>query len=233
VLIGNGEVVQSTLGTTLDYRVPDATTTIAYRVEVRLPGSPGNPPVPWIVSNPIYVGRGIGAPVADPPPAKPTSVAVRYGDGPATGWTVEHSAASLGALDEIPAVKGQQLSLRYALGGTASASPFTAFVMPAGPDIATFDRLMFTGRSDHPVRISVQVRAPGNGAGQRWHRSVYLEQEPREITVFFSDMLPRGTTAGPRPNLANVESILFVLDTVNTPLGGNGTLWLDDIKYAK
>jgi hypothetical protein len=77
------------------------------------------------------------------------------------------------------------------------------------------------------------VRAPGNGAGQRWHRSVYLEQEPREITVFFSDMLPRGTTAAPRPNLANVESILFVLDTVNTPLGGNGTLWLDDIKYAK
>ena len=233
VLIGNGEVVHSTLGTTLDYQVPDTPTTTAYRVEVRLPGAPGNPPVPWIVSNPIYLGRGIGGPAADPPPAKPTSFAVQYGDGPATGWTVEHSAASLGALDEIPAVKGQQLSLRYALGGTASASPFTAFVMPAGPDLAAFDRLIFTGRSDHPVRVSVQVRAPGNGAGQRWHRSVYLQQEPREITVFFSDMLPRGTTAAPRPTLANVESILFVLDTVNTPLGGNGTLWLDDIKYAK
>ena len=29
-----------------------------YRVEITLPGSPGTPPVPWIMSNPIYVGRG-------------------------------------------------------------------------------------------------------------------------------------------------------------------------------
>lgn len=233
VLIGNGEIVQSTVGRTLDYVGPDTPTPTAYRVEVRLPNAPGNPPVPWIVSNPIYVGLGAASAVTTPAPPKPTSIAVQYGDGPATAWTVEHSAASLGALEEIPTVGGQQLSLRYALGGTASASPFAAFVMPAGPNLAAYDRLTFTGRSDHPIRVSVQVREPGDGAGQRWHRSVYLEPEPREITVFFADMRPRGTTSTPRPNLANVQSILFVLDTVNTPLGSNGTLWLDDIRYAK
>jgi hypothetical protein len=233
VLFGNGEVVQSTRGTALDYEVPGTPTTTAYRVEVRLPGAPGNPPVPWIVSNPIYVGPGVKDTVTAPVPAKPASIAVQYGDGPATSWTVEHSPASLGAIDEIPTLGGRQLSLRYALGGTASTSPFTAFVMPAGPDLASYDRLTFTGRSDHPMRVSVQVREPGDGAGQRWHRSVYLEEEAREITVLFADMLPRGTTSTPRPNLANVQSILFVLDTVNTPLGANGTLWLDDIRYAK
>ena len=29
----------------------------AYRVEVRIPGAPGTPPVPWLVSNPIYFGE--------------------------------------------------------------------------------------------------------------------------------------------------------------------------------
>ncbi len=128
---------------------------------------------------------------------------------------------------------GQQLSLRYALGGNASSSAFTAFVMPAGADLPSYDRLMFTGRANHPMRMSVQIRERGGAAGERWHRSVYLEPTAREITVSFDDMLPRGETSRPRPLLANVESVLFVLDTVNTPLGGNGTLWLDDVKYAK
>ena len=233
VLIANGEVVQSIAGTTLDYSVPLPAADAGYRVEVRVPGSPGTPPVPWIVSNPIYLARTAEAVVTDPPPAKPAAVAVLYGDGPATGWTVEHSPASLGAMDEVPALGGQQLSLRYALGGTASASPFTAFVMPAGPDLAQYDRLIFSGRSDRPARISVQVRQPGDGDGQRWHRSVYLEPDAREVTVFFADMLPRGPVSTPRPDLSKVDSILFVVDTVNTPLGSNGTLWLDDIRYAR
>ena len=29
----------------------------AYRVEVSLPGAPGQPPIPWLLSNPIYVGE--------------------------------------------------------------------------------------------------------------------------------------------------------------------------------
>ena len=38
-----------------------------YRVEVFLPGAPGTPPVPWILSNPIYVGRSVtDTPAADP-----------------------------------------------------------------------------------------------------------------------------------------------------------------------
>jgi hypothetical protein len=40
-------------------------------------------------------------------------------------------------------------------------------------------------------------------------------------------------TSRSRSTLANVQSILFVVDTVNTPLGANGTIWIDNVRYAR
>jgi len=234
-LIKDGGLLQTTAGTMLE-QVVDAAAAV-YRVEIVLPGGPGEPPVPWIVSNPIYVGRDAtdAAPLDTRPPT--SRFAVQYESGPATGWAVETSEASLGALDVVPAVSGTQLSLRYALGGTMASSPFTAFIMPAGSALAAHDRLMFTAWADRPMRLSVQLREPaqevGVEAGERWHRSVYLDSTARDVTVYFDDMTPRGLTSLPRPTLANVESVLFVVDTVNTSLGGNGSIWMDDVKYAR
>ena len=59
-----------------------------------------------------------------------------------------------------------------------------------------------------------------------------MDTEPKEITVFFNDLRPIGGAA-PQPALTAVDSILFVLDTVNTRLGGNGRIWIDDVKYGK
>ena len=242
-LIKDGGLLQTTAGTMLE-QVVDAAAAV-YRVEIVLPGGPGEPPVPWIVSNPIYVGRD--ATDATPLDTRPRAsrFAVQYESGPATGWAIETSEASLGALDEVPAMSGTQLSLRYALGGTMASSPFTAFVMPAGSALAAHDRLMFTAWADHPMRLSVQLREPGSEAGaeagaevgveagERWHRSVYLDTTPRNVAVYFDDMRPRGLTSRARATLANVQDVLFVVDTVNTPLGANGTLWMDDVKYAR
>ena len=50
VLLRNGTPVAQADGGALDY---EGAAPGAYRVEVRLPGAPGTPPVPWIVSNPI------------------------------------------------------------------------------------------------------------------------------------------------------------------------------------
>jgi hypothetical protein len=229
-VLKDGDVMEMRTGPQVELTAPAAPG--VFRVEISLPGAPGQPAIPWIVSNPIYAGRDGAEP---PPPVRPraTSFAVQYKDGPAQGWVIEKSEASLGAIDVVKTVTGTQISLRYGLGGAASASPYVAFVMPTGPDLQKFSELTFVGRANKPTRVSVQLRDPIGSQGERWHRSVYLDPEPREVTVYFDDMTPRGATSRPQPNLATAQALLFVMDTVNTPLGGNGTIWIDDVRYGR
>jgi hypothetical protein len=230
-LLRDGHPVVEVTGTSLEHRADPAPA--VYRVEVSLPGAPGSPPVPWILSNPVYVGRKA---VEDPPPpvhAPATASAMLFQDGPAADWTIEHSPQSQGAVDAAPAVGGTQLLFRYALSGPASASPYAALVRAAGPQLAAHDRLTFNARADRPMRMSVQFRVPGGDRGERWHRSVYIDPELRELTVFFDDIRPRGDTSTVRPALAKIDSVLFVVDTVNTRPGTSGQIWLDDIRYER
>ncbi len=83
------------------------------------------------------------------------------------------------------------------------------------------------------MRMSVQLRAPASGEGERWQRSIYLDQTPRTIQVFFDDCRALGSITSSTPALSKVQSILFVVDTVNAKIGSNGRIWIDDIKYAK
>jgi hypothetical protein len=204
----------------------------AYRVEVRLPGAPGEPPVPWIVSNPIHVNRIPDAPT----PAARVAATTRkdlYIDGPAPEWTVEHSSASRAAVDVVNAVSGTQLLFRYAIAGSASSHPFAALVTPAGAALGEHDRLTFTARADHPMRLSVQLRAHTSAAGERWHRSVFVDTTPREISVRFDNLTPRGVTSTPKPRLEAVQSLLFVVDTINAAAGTAGQVSLDDLRYER
>src|SRR5215216_6264355 len=154
-MLKNGEQMATATGKSLTQRV--AAEPAIYRTEVHLPGAPGDPPVPWIVSNPIYVRMGSDAPPPSRPPA--SEFATQYADGPATGWTIETSPRSMAALDVAHSVDGgTQLALRWALGGTLSESPYAALVMPAGPALSGYDRVVFRGRASRPMRISVQVR---------------------------------------------------------------------------
>jgi hypothetical protein len=147
---------------------------------------------------------------------------------------VEHSSASQAAVDVVNAVTGTQLLLRYALSGTASSHPFAALAVRAGPALVGHDRLTFKARADRPMRVSVQLRAPTSPPdGERWHRSVFVDTVPREISVRFADMRPRGVTRTPKPALETIQSVLFVIDTVNTPTGTAGQLSLDDVRYER
>ncbi|MEQ1572714.1 MAG: CehA/McbA family metallohydrolase [Vicinamibacterales bacterium] len=207
-----------------------------YRVEVRLPGAPGTPPVPWILSNPIYVGRAVlpgSADVRKDSHKAAEVFAALYDNGPIAPGAIERSEEARGAFDVVPASGGNQLKFRYALGGRASLSPYVAVVVPAGPRIADYDRLVFTARADRRMRLSVQLRLPGGREGERWQRSVYVDETPRSITVYFDEMSPRDSTSRARPVLQGVDSLLFVVDAVNTALGTSGQVWLDGIMYAR
>ena len=224
------EVAAGTPERPLDYAAP---TTGVYRVEVHVDGAPGTPPVPWIVSNPVYVGRE-GQADPRPPPARPvTATETQYTDGAADRWTVETSSASRAAFDVTKTMAGTNIAFRYALGGSTGDSAYAALAMASGASLRNFDRLVFTANADRPMRLSVQLRAPGGADGERWQRSVYLDDRPREITVYFDDLRPAGPTRTERPPLDAIDSILFVVDTVNTALGSNGRVWIDDVKYAR
>ena len=230
VLWKNGQAQPAVTGAAQTWTVPGRERGV-YRVELQLAAAPGDAPVPWVLSNPIYVGDPAEATIAPRLPA--SEFASQYENGFATDWTVETSPRSKAALDVAPAVGGTQLSMRWALGGTRSESPYAALVMPAGPALSGYDRLMFTARATTPMRLSVQIRVPTGSQGERWQRSVFLDDTARDIAVFFDEMTPKGATTERRPVLSNVRDVLFVVDTVNTKPGASGQIWIDDVKYGR
>jgi PHP domain len=228
-LFRDGTSVATARGGRLDHDASEGPA--VYRVEIGLPDAPGTPKVPWVLSNPVYVGRGADNPVT-PPRAAPRNFMTVYDGGPARGWRIEKADASDAAMDVIGALGGTQLLLRFAISGTAAQSPYVAFVMPATGTIAMYERLVFTARANRPMRLSVQLRAPG-GEGERWSRSVYLDSMPRTVDVAFNDFRPLGSTSTSRPELSKIDSILYVVDTTNTKAGSNGEIQVDDIRYAR
>src|SRR5262249_19092889 len=104
--------------------------------------------------------------------------------------------------------------------------------MPATIAIAMHDRLVFTARADRPMRMSVQLRTGGENGGARWRRSVYLDQTPRTIELLFDEFRSLNAEQEAAPPLSAIQSVLFVIGTINTKIGSNGQIWLDDIKYA-
>lgn len=234
-LLRNGTRVAGGKGPSFEYT--DAAAAGSYRVEITLAGVSGTPPVPWIVSNPVYVVRPGGPTPPEAPAARRSVISPVYQDGPAVSWAVEKSPRASGEISVVDAVKGSQLLLRYALGGSSREGGFVAFSTPAGRDggrgVAGYDRVTLTARSNRPMRVWVQLRAPTvNGADRRWRHSIYLDEEARTISIPFSAMKVAGGPPAPTP-LDEIDSLLLVVDQVNTKLGSSGQIWIDDVSYER
>jgi hypothetical protein len=182
----------------------------AYRVEALVAGHD----VPWIVSNPIYVGRReeTDATAGFRPPSPSSTFAAA---GP---WRPERDASSQASI----VTDADGFSLDFALGGSAPAGQYAAAVT----DVAlgrSHSHVQFTGSADRPLRLSVQLRF-ADGAGNRWRRSVYLDPTPRTFTLSFAGFdSADDSAAGTRPS-GRLQSVLFVLDTLNTLPGGRGRI---------
>jgi len=204
-----------------------------FRVEIRRGTSTDEPA--WITSNPIFLrGSAPAASAAAVPrdPAKDRNAAPKIAalfDGRTiTRWNTETDPSSLAALDVAPRVDlGSELRLRYGLSGGPNVGQFSGATVEAPANPGAFERIAFTARADHPMRISVQVRAAAPGASpERWQRSVYLDAQERDIAVVFDDMTAVGqahATHVPREGLMN---IMFIVDTTNTKPGASGRVWL-------
>ena len=189
-----------------------------YRVEVRASRA-----VPWLVTNPIYL-RSAGAPgmVAAPPVLAGSTVLELSDPG-----RVEKDPASMADLTSS-AAGSRDLDFRLRAGERVSQYVAIAVPLPAG--LPKFDRVVFTGRSSAPMRISVQARFNIDG-GARWAHSVYLSPDSRQVVVPVDRLLPADRPSPPPP-FESASSLLFVVDLTNASPGGQGRFEISDLKLA-
>jgi hypothetical protein len=212
-LFRNGQVVATGRGH-LEHAGPVAPG--AYRVEATFPGSA----LPWIVSNPIYVG----IPAQRSPAAesqKPGEVLSLPADG---AWAIERDPSSLGQV----AVEDGALRFTYQLGGGEPSGQYAALVTAVEGN-AGYESVAFTARSATPMRLSVQLRLPGGQDGLRWRRSVYVGPDARRIVVRLEDLEPVGGPSSQRPIVARVQAVLFVVDTINAKPGQGGEVVISGV----
>ena len=216
VVVKDGQEVASAPGeVSVDHRA--GTPSAVYRVEARLDGAPGTPPVPWIVGNHIRIA--FAPPVATPAllPSPGWSRPL-----PQSGWAVEqHSASTTSLTSTVLAPDNTGWTLAWQLGSGPPSGQYAAAVVPMAPGQLTgADRVSFTARSVGPLRMSVQLRSHARH-GARWRRSVYVSGTPAVISIPLREFTPVGdppTAVDP----SVIDSLLFVIDTVNTAPGSRG-----------
>lgn len=227
VILQNGTTLFDTREAETHLGVAD--TPAVYRIEVHAPNATGQPPVPWLVSNPIYVGmRPIHAQGQAAVPAFAESDRL----GVATGaWVAEASPGSTSVLDAKGVIDGLEgLTWRFQTAGGTPSGQYAAVRFPVN-GLRGIARFQLHARAERPVRIWVQVRASSLGAGQRWGQTIYLDPSFRTVDVPVAGLPPIGETASPAPPLDAIDVMLLVVDTVNTRPGTSGavqvqSLWL-------
>lgn len=226
----NGETVAKSNTNKLTY--VSVSTSAVFRVEVLLPEVTSVAGIPWITSNPIYIGEESNRPENG---SESTPIVIKSlfsDDASAETWQVEHDQHSRAAVNATESIDGSELALRYALSSEEEDSPFAALAQNDLDTLAHYDRIRFSVRGDRPHRVSVQLRASDSNLKElpRWQRSIYVGEENREVVVRFKDMKPIGKTPSSPVDLNTVNALLVVVDTVNTAPGSSGVVWLKEVQ---
>ena len=229
-LLRNGRVVAESTGLELTHA---ATTHLAagemgaaFRVEVVVPGAPGRPPVPWIVSNPIFVEREPDRLQAAAPGLQTPAAAAAADVGvDLRGCRVEKDAVSTATVRVNDG--GDDLILEFRLSDAPTGWVALACDLPS----AVGERRAFAAGAvvaDRPMRLKVQVRDSARDA-YRWSRSRFVGTAPAALTVPFADMRPvSGNVPADVPGGA--RTLLLVVDRVHAVPGMRGTLRVQDAR---
>ena len=217
VLLHNGSVVRENSSNSVEYstRSPGS-----YRVEVRVAGAPGTPPIPWIVSSPIFkfaTSRADASPQSPPPTLVRTLAAEEWHLEKGGGTTAAFSLSSAG------------VTLTYRLG--TNPSPYAALAADLPTEIGGFTHVVFKGQASKPMRISTQLRFSADGA-IRWRRPVYLATGQSSFTLDTSTF--RGADRpGNMPDTSRASSALFVIDTTNAKPGDEGSFTIRSVELRR
>jgi hypothetical protein len=217
VLLRDGAVVGEGPSNTVEYstRAPGS-----YRVEVRVARAPGTPPIPWIVSSPIFRFEASGgeAPAFPAPSALLRAVS-------ADEWRLEKNGGTTAAFSK----SGTGVVLTYRLGTNPSPYAALAADLPSGQ--APFSEIVFKGSASRPMRISAQIRFSADG-GIRWRRPVYLDTRDAVLTLPVSDFRA-ADRPGKMPETTRASSILFVIDTTNAKPGEEGSFTIQGVELRR
>ena len=224
VLLRNGQQVAEASGGALHMlhmlHTDSAPAQGAYRVEVQLAGAPGTPPIPWVLSNPIYF--------LDPPgPLEAEKGVVAVPLAREVSWHVEKDRGSSGSV----VASAADAAFYYRLRGPSRGSQFAAAVADLQGRAPASGAITFSASAARPARVSIQLRYK-KGGGERWARSVYLDATPRDIVVPIKDMLPADHQTGPPPPAATAGSLLFVVDLTNALPGTANTIRISRVGFA-
>ena len=189
------------------------------RLEIHMPGAPGDPRMPWVLTNWTGPARRPAAVAAQPAADAATPMAVG-------NWRVEKDEASSGQVSSSQ----DAMTLQYRLQGGGRQSQFVAAVTDLSETTA-FSGILFRARAARPMRVSVQLRfAPGD---RRWVKSVYVGPEDREIRVAVGEMAPAERAGGRMPAAETARSLLLVVDLVNAKPGDEGSFTIADLRVAR
>jgi hypothetical protein len=192
--------------------------------------SPDPQPITWIRSNPIFVGASQS--ILHPPGSAASlagSLAV-FDGRTATGWTFEHDAQSLAAVDVAPATERSELRFRFGLADGPAVGQYASLVLTVPNGAEPFEGIRFRIRAEKAMRVSVQARTLN---ADRWQRSAYVDTSPRELTVWFDDFRPVGSRDARAIPASALRSVMFVVDTANTKTGTSGRIWLSDVAFVR
>ncbi len=232
VLLRNGATLQET--TESELTVPAVRDAGVYRVEAYTPAAPGTPPIPWIVSNPIYLGLP-RVPSAVPAISTPVSrIPARSEEA-----GVEKGSADVSELvdAQLPDARERRMAgeppigWRFALSPGVATGQFAAVRVPAVGGLAGVGRVRFLVTAATPVRAWVQVR--GGPGAQRWGRTFYADGTTRMIDLPLKSFRPIGTTASATPPLDEIDALLFVVDTMNNRPGASGAMTISEIAFVR
>jgi len=212
-----------------------------YRVEGFLDGAPsgrGPDPLPWIVSNPVYLfppeelaaRRERGAlPAAAVRPAGTIEVLDDFTRPTGAEWQVDRDGGAAGAWHD----DGGALRFDFRLGPRAPTH--AALVRWAPLDLSRATALALRVRGDRPLRFDLQVRTawPGHTPDMRvWRRSVRAEPEWSDVAVALDTLKTYDHEPG-APDRAHVVGLYVHVDESNLAPGSSGTLWIDDLALVR
>jgi hypothetical protein len=217
VLLRDGTVVSSSSSSTVEHstRSPGS-----YRVEVRVPGAPGTPPVPWIVSSPIF---RFTSPRAEASPA-PSPLALVRAIG-AEEWHLEKGGGTTAAFS----LSDAGVTLTYRLG--TNPSPYAALAADLPSQPGGFSHVLVKGRASKPMRISTQLRFAADGA-IRWRRPLYLDAAQSSFALKVEEFRA-ADRPGKMPDTSRASSVLFVIDTTNARPGDEGSFTLQGVELRR